>query len=73
MTFNIPEDVSKPSEAVIAGWWETYRAHTLREGRCPVCDVPHRCMVWANARADLVIHGLLGPDGGPIKADDPNV
>lgn len=52
---------NRPSPQVIAGWLETYAAHTLRDGRCPVCDVPHRCWTWANARADLTIHGLL-PD-----------
>lgn len=58
---------SQPSPQVVAGWLETYRAHTLRDGRCEVCDVPHRCWTWANVRADLLIYGLL-PDAPPLAS-----
>lgn len=51
--------MNAPTAAQVDRWRERLAAHTLRDGVCPVCEVPHRCRPWADAFAELLTHGYL--------------
>lgn len=69
--------MSAPTPAQVAAWRDRLAAHTMRDGECPVCKVPHRCRPWADAFADLLAHGVLPdtipapPNGGNPAAGQP--
>ncbi|MBM0237145.1 hypothetical protein JNW88_08265 [Micromonospora sp. ATA32] len=66
--------MSAPTDRHVGDARQRLAAHTMRDGECPVCEVPHRCRPWADAFADLIAHGELPettpahPSGGEPTA-----
>ncbi|SBV30929.1 hypothetical protein GA0070620_6536 [Micromonospora krabiensis] len=58
--------MSAPTPVQVADWRKKLHAHTMRDGKCPVCKKPHRCRPWADAFADLLAHGEL-PETTPAR------
>ncbi|MEU0078510.1 hypothetical protein ABZY58_11490 [Micromonospora tulbaghiae] len=59
-----------PTPAQVQTWRDRLAAHTMRDGECPVCKVPHRCRPWADAFGDLLTHGFL-PEPGFVPETTP--